>query len=71
MIRFRCIRCIRLAPSISAFKSAVKISILSSFQYPLVLGLIVVSESESALLSGMFAHTRNLFWRQKLHGATE
>ncbi len=69
MIRFRCIR---LAPSISALKSALKISILSSFQYPLVLGLIVVSESESALLPGMFAHTRNLFWRQKkLHGAIE
>ncbi len=29
------------------------------------------SESELALLPGMFSHTRKLFWWQKLHSATE
>ncbi len=36
-----------------------------------LLCLGAISESELALLPGMFAHTRNLFWWQKLHSVTE
>ncbi len=38
---------------------------------PLITEPALESESELALLPGMFAHMRNLFWWQKLYIATE